>query len=337
VYEMNASRRPAILFLNVGWMIRYTGPSPDDPTRGNFKWLNAGGRPHGHECYNFADKGGRCFGCHPGDVGTDIGKLGGQAGADSVGNVLVIWFSKDPRTNKAVIVGWYQNAMVYRKVRVPKVGEGHKLNGDPIWYKATAAATDCKCLDLPQRTFAIPSRSQESGGYGQNPNWYGLGEDFLNSVWRYIQNHGVQQRPSKERGGRPPFHNSDHEKRRMVEDTAIRFAFEFYASPAGGNRTVKSVELEAKGWDLEAKGPLDELLVEVKGLSGRIPLAELTPNEYAKMRQHKGLWVLFIVTDCLSVKPQHHEFRYMHDAGRWETTTGTVLNVAEKVAAIVGV
>jgi hypothetical protein len=122
----------------------------------------------------------------------------------------------------------------------------------------------------------------------------------------------------------------------MVEDTAIRIAFEFYGSPAGGNRTVKSVELEAKGWDLEAKGPSDELLVEVKGLSCGIPVAELTPNEYAKMRQHKGPWVLFIVTDCLSGKPQHYEFRYMHDADRWETATGKVLNVAEKVAAIVG-
>jgi len=333
---MSASKRPAILFLNVGWMIRYAGPSPDDPTRGNFKWLNAGRRSHGHECYNFADRGGRCFGCHPGDVGTNIEKLGGIASADSVGNVLVIWFSKDPRTNKAVIVGWYHSATVYRKVRFPKAGEGHKLKGDPIWYKATADATDCTCLDLPQRTFAIPSRSQESGGYGQNPNWYGLGEDFLDLVWKYIQNHGVKQGAGRSKGGRPPFRNSDHEKRRMVEDTAIRAAFEFYGSPAGGNRTVKSVELEAKGWDLEAKGPLDELLVEVKGLGGGIAVAELTPNEYAKMRQHKGLWVLFIVTDCLSEKPQHYEFRYMRDSDRWETATGMVLTIAEKVAAMVG-
>lgn len=316
-------------------MARYAGPSPDDPTRGNFKWLNAGGRAHGHECYNFADRRGRYFGSHPGDVGTNIEKLGGKPGAECVGNVLVVWFSKDPRTDKAVIVGWYRNATVYRKVHAPKAGEGHKLNGDVIWYKATAAEADCTCLDVPQRTFPIPSRSQRPGGYGQNPNWYGLGETFLDSVWLYVQQNGIRLGSGRHKGTGHPFRNTDHAKRRMVEDTAIRVAFEFYESPAGGSRTVKSVELEAKGWDLEAKGSMDELLVEVKGLSGEVPIAELTPNEYAKMRQHKGFWVLFVVTHCLSRKPRTYQFRYMHDANRWETDCGKILVIEEKVAAIV--
>jgi Domain of unknown function (DUF3883) len=60
--------------------------------------------------------------------------------------------------------------------------------------------------------------------------------------------------------------------------------------PGRGSRTVKSVEMEYKGWDLEAQGGSDTLLVEVKGLCGSTAIIELTPNEYAQMQRHKLLW-----------------------------------------------
>src|SRR6267154_5239905 len=102
---MRNSDRPSILFLNVGWMNDYKGPAANDPTKGNFGWLKADKtRLHGHECYNFANQNGRCWGSHPTGGGTNIDKVGGQPGAESVNNVLVIWFSRDPRINKAVIV-----------------------------------------------------------------------------------------------------------------------------------------------------------------------------------------------------------------------------------------
>ncbi len=41
--KVGTKERPSILFLNVGWMKRYNGPAPDDPTRGSFGWLSSKG------------------------------------------------------------------------------------------------------------------------------------------------------------------------------------------------------------------------------------------------------------------------------------------------------
>src|ERR1035437_9521448 len=117
--------RPAMLFLNIAWMNFYDGPRKDDPTRGTFRWLLEDlNRHHGHECYNFTNQNGLCRGCHPGSKGTNIDKLGGKAGAQSIDHVLIVWFSRDPRIDKAVIVGWYQDATIYRKFQEPNAGDG---------------------------------------------------------------------------------------------------------------------------------------------------------------------------------------------------------------------
>jgi len=328
---MKSTNRPPILFLNVGWMINYDGPQTTDPTRGNFGWLQ--GHPHGHECYNFSNQNGFCYGSHPSSFNTDITRLGAMKGAESIRGVLVVWFSRDPRTNKAVIVGWYDDAVVYRTFQARQGSP--ILYGDPIDYKVTASHKDCKLLVPAQRWFVVPHMSETPGGYGQNPNWYGLGESFLNKVWQYIQARGTIYGQRKPRPGTSAPRSNDHEKLRRVEDTAIRIASAYYRSEAGGSREVESVELQNKGWDLEAKGPIDTLFVEVKGLSGESLVAELTPNEYKKMQKHESQWVLFVVTDCLSESPQSYEFRFMHDANRWESASGGVLSVVEKIAAVV--
>ena len=334
---MATMKRPQILFLNIGWMKRYAGPAPDDPTRGNFGWLKQDvTRRHGHECCNFIPASGRCWGNHSGGVGTDIKKLGAQRGARSVEGVLVVWFARDPRADKAVIVGWYENATVYPQFQEPVNGKGHYLGKDRIWYKATARADDCLLLPVNDRSFSIPSCGEIDGGYGRSPNWYGLGDEFLDNVWGYIRSVRAGKGRNPKATAIPP-RNDDHELRRQVEETAIRIATEFFESPVGGSRSVESVELQAKGWDLEAKGDDGILLVEVKGLSGSIPVAELTPNEYAKMKKYRKHWVMFIVTDCLAKPPKIYDFRYMHDANRWETSEGHILDVLPKTGAIVKV
>jgi len=228
---MDKENRPKILFLNTGWMKHYNGPAADDPTIGNnFKWLHGeGGHIHGHECHNFSKAAGLCFGHHPGFVGTDVQRLGGSPGATSVDGVLVIWFSRSPRTKKAVIVGWYKNATVYWKFQKPKRGEGNRLYGDPIWFKASARFDDCTLLpdSDSDRSFPIPNRYEEPGGYGQSPNWYGLGAKFLEKVWKYVQDREASQRATSLGKLSMPPRNDDPFLRVLVEQNAIRVATEF--------------------------------------------------------------------------------------------------------------
>jgi Domain of unknown function (DUF3883) len=327
---------PRIIFFNIGWMRDYKGPAQDDPTRGNFAWLRENAkRRHGHECYNFADDGGFCYGCHAGYFNTAITRLGALPGAPTVDGILAVWFSRDPKTDRAVIVGWYRSATVYREFQQSSQGTIRKLGADLVPYKAKAKFRDCFLLPVGAREFEIPSRYELKGGYGQNPNWYGSNDRFLNKVWQFTQEWESGNYKKQVPKAKIAPRNIDHELRQLIEETAIRAATEHYSSPSGGSRVVVSVESQAKGWDLEATGSMNKLLVEVKGLGGGDLVAELTPNEFAKMQKHKGDWVLFVVTQCKSTSPRCFEFRYMHDARRWETPDGHVLEIEERIAAVV--
>ncbi|MDR3773704.1 MAG: DUF3883 domain-containing protein [Terracidiphilus sp.] len=218
----------------------------------------------------------------------------------------------------------------------PEPKEARRLEGDVISYKTKARYHDCKLLEDSdsERFFPIPNRREEEGGYGQSPNWYGLGDKFLDKVWKFVRDWKSNQSKDRPAKRTAPARNNDPAVKLLVEQAAIRVATEFYSSQAGGKREVRSVERENLGWDLEAIGPNDTLKVEVKGVSASTPVVELTPNEFAKMNAHSGSWVLFIVTDCLSRKPQSFEIRYMHDWKRWEAGNGEVLSIQQKVAAV---
>lgn len=320
-----------LLFLNVGWMERYLGPADDDPTVGDFRYLHD--RKHGHECYNFADQGGWCFGHHPSSAGTNIDKLGAQPNDQSVDHIDVIWFSKDPNKGKAVIIGWYSDATVYRHFQTPQNAGACTLDGDTIAYKVKARFANCHPLPIDQRLFHVPSKADATGGYGQNANWYGGSDLFRQSVRGYLKNLQDTKRDFPQATVAPK--NTDPDLRRKVERIAVEEARAYYESEEGGRRRVDSVETDNRGWDLEAHSPSDTLLVEVKGLVGSIPCIELTPNEYTQMRVRKDVWVLFIATECLSARPVRREIRYDYGAHRWKSLTGEIMRIEEKTGAIV--
>ena len=85
---------------------------------------------------------------------------------------------------------------------------------------------------------------------------------------------------------------------------------------------------------------LGAIQIEVKGLSGKDLVVELTPNEYAKMRSpgHRMDYIIYVVPEALSPKPRAHIFR--HDAilskGRhlvWVNDVGQALRIQEIVGA----
>ena len=67
---------------------------------------------------------------------------------------------------------------------------------------------------------------------------------------------------------------------------------------------VNSFEKDNVGWDLEAVKNKEKLLIEVKGLSGNEVVSELTPNEYAQMKNNIVNYRICLVTNALDKNPK---------------------------------
>ena len=83
----------------------------------------------------------------------------GQASVDGV-RVVLIAFS--PTINKNVVVGWYENATVYRD-RV--------VDGDMI-YMTKCLHSDAHLIPDADRSFEIPRGQGNDFGVGQSHFWY---------------------------------------------------------------------------------------------------------------------------------------------------------------------
>lgn len=320
-----------IVFINVGWMKFYNGPSDADPTLGGHGHLKKS--TVGHEAWNFRPYRGQLLGYVPRSATINLTRLGGKRRSEWVDGVTVVWIAKSPRDRKNYIVGWYMNATVYRNnehLRVMRSGEVSV--GYQVVAKPEAGA---KLLPVDARVFRIPT-AKEKGNLGQSPVWYGKDDDFRAHVRAYIGTDGAK--PASSKAGKSP-RQPDVELRRKIEQAAIDHAIAHYTSAAGGNRSVISVELDGKGWDLEATAADGSVLnVEVKGLSGSQVVVELTPNEYAKMQSERGRYVIYILSNALENARRAHVFRFDAEQSSkktliWEADDGRILAIEEKIAA----
>jgi len=123
----------------------------------------------------------------------------------------------------------------------------------------------------------------------------------------------------------------DPELRARVERVSVDVVVAHYRK---GGFTVRSVEKENLGWDLNVtKNGRLSFRVEVKGRGGRGDV-ELTPNEYAAMRNKKDRvsYRLAVVRDALSLSPVLTLFAY--DSDGWRSTDGAILSLTEKTGAV---
>jgi hypothetical protein len=327
--------RPPILYFNIGWMTEYRGPAANDPTIGAHRYLDA--HRNGAESYNFVPTSdGTVRGYRPpGDrERTNITRLGAAARDDAIEGVLVVWMAREPGTQKTLIVGWYENATVFRQAR----DGGIDFHGERIHYTAEARVADAKLLPPVARTFNVrSSRTDPGAGFGQKPTWYGSPAVDAR-VWAYVRAKGSRASGTKPTNSRRPPRNMDPELRRMVEKKAIDHATAYYRLPENGACDVRSVEAEAKGWDLEVASGDMLLFVEVKGLLKSELICELTPNEYANMmsRDNRKRYVVYVVNNALAEPPAVPTASiFEHARGRlWRTEDGRELNIREKVAAV---
>lgn len=331
----DSARRPPMVYFNIGWMDRYAGVFPDDETKGAHGYLKH--HQHGAEAFNFsATEAGTVRGYRPPGARerTNITHMGAARGASDISNALVVWLAREPGSHKALIVGWYRNATVFKVAREGEI----RINGETISYSAEAQASDATLVPTVLRTFQVrSSRTNPGAGFGQKPTWYGA-ESVDKEVWAYVRSYGSERRNSPTPASKIPPRNLDPELRRKVEKAAVAHATSYYKELYGTACIVRSVEAEAKGWDLEVFAGLEPLLVEVKGLMNSTLVCELTPNEYEKMMldEYRRRYVVYIVNNALAESPAvpvASVFEYT-DEKRWATADGRHLVITPKTAAV---
>jgi hypothetical protein len=258
--------------------------------------------------------------------------LGAASSDDRIDGALVVWLAKAPETGRTLIVGWYENATVYRRAR----DGGIRINNEDLYYSVEARSADARLLVPVARTFEVPSSRRKPGeGFGQKPTWYGA-EATNARVWAYIRS---KRSPARQKPpGKAPPKNPDPELRRKVERAAVEHAIAYYKAEFGNACPIHSVETAAKGWDLEVYHDAKPLLVEVKGLLNHGLVCELTPNEYEKMRQkvNRDRYVIYVVNNALAKSPAVPVASVFKHAGnlKWQTDDGRELIVTEKTGAV---
>ncbi len=318
-----------ILFVNIGWMKYYRGPSDSDPLNpgnfGYFKKKAGSDRPLvGHEQWNFLEQSGAMYGYVPREPGINLARLGADASAQSVDGVLVVFMARDPVEKTLKVVGWYRNATVSRLPRFVR-----RYGATQVGAMITARAKDCRRLLVADRGLSIPTAQKAPGGVGQSPVWYAERHpEIVRRVWALVGSRAkADTRHRASSGGSP--RNPDPEKRLAVERKAMQMAMDYFDD-------TEDVSSRKLGWDIEATSNEGRIFIEVKGISGKAPVFELTPREYEKMREHRQRYLLFVVTSALSRDPCIRIFRYRphgRKAPAWVSEQDETLKVENRTGA----
>lgn len=341
-----------LLVCNIGWMTRYQGISGQpDKISGGGRYVDEHG--HGHECCNFvACADGKVYG-HvetikgKSDRKISLERLGASPSAQWVEHVDVVWVATDPEARGRKVAGFYLGATVWR--------QRQRHAKPPSRQHASDAITDFIIRADAENAYWIPPEHRDIG-LSSGPGWIGRVNwwypqssrfpdvaEFLHRVELLFGNRWRAERANGRMGTRfgrmrDPLRNT------LVEQAAIDIVTRHYAG-----YTVKSVEKDNRGWDLEVfpdsgarRAPT--LRLEVKGLSGANARIGVTPNEYKALQQHRcgqmRSYRLCVVTGALAERPTLRILRYERETMRWidDVTAAPIeVSVNETVAAIVNV
>lgn len=321
-----------MIFFNIGWMVNYQGITENDQITGNFAHIEK--NESGDEQYNFLPINGYLYG-YVSIPGMDseasntihLEKIGSAKDAQFLKGVTVIFFSRNPHTKVAYIVGWYKDATLYR---YPQELPGRKIDKHQFLYSCKTKASNGLCIPMSQRTFQIPSAKSVKGGYGMSCIWYADKiEGFREKVLDYINTYKLHSHQIRKLTPYQP----DIERRVKIEKNAIQAVMDYYESL---NFNVVSVEKDNLGWDLTATHANGiEYFIEVKGLSGKDITAQLTPREYSTLKAKRGRYILAICTECLDAPVIHifANFEYKDKMYGYDDY-GNIIIFDESIAAI---
>jgi hypothetical protein len=247
-----------------------------------------------------------------------------NSGAESMDGVDVIWIATNPDEGGRRVVGWYRNATVYRhrqkfdKAILTRQHKKDEINS----YRVRAKYKDATLLPLEDRSDPALRLGRGTGWIGR-ANWWFPERKSDPAIKKFVRGlraiidgkgEGTSKRGAKGKWGGSP----DIERKAQVEQAAIEAVKKHYEQ-----YTVKSVEKDNVGWDLEAK-PVhgkNTICLEVKGLFGSEVKVGVTPNEYRTIVKHmegeKPHYRLCVVTNALSDDPMLRIFRYDIGSSAW--------------------
>ncbi|MCL4552052.1 MAG: DUF3883 domain-containing protein [Candidatus Marsarchaeota archaeon] len=174
-----------VIFVRIGWMKNYQGPSTDDPRpRAGGDW----NREHiGAEVVNFQPFDGKYYGYFEppgGDGVVDFSRIEpALSTGDELPHTMIIWVARKPDGGQ-VVVGWYRDATI---LRTP-IKYSSKARRDDWGYNCYCEAPNAQLLPVTERTWTVP-RGRNS--IGQRNIFYPLdGEGNLrlnDSRFRWVR------------------------------------------------------------------------------------------------------------------------------------------------------
>lgn len=336
-----------IVFFNICWHGLYQGPISGDETDSGHEYFSGQGKKFGEECYTFLPDNGRLYfhAPFPEDKTININNLGANSNDCQIDGVLLVFISTSAISKKQHIVGWYKNAIIYRKFKKWPNDERKNQDGGSWYYIAETYDSNGYCVPNSKRfNFDFPKE------YKFRSIWYADDKNdpkqkkFCNEVYEYILNYEEERknvaqtkiRRSSERTistDRDSIkHNTDQVKRKSIEDISMSMVMDFYDKKG---YEVENVSMYSKGWDIEAFCKGSSLKIEVKGAQSNQIIFELTPNEYKMLKCNIYEYRIAVVTNCLSENPQIYIFKIRKNGNSFEGYNDNyVLSLLEKPGAV---
>jgi hypothetical protein len=304
-----------LLVLRVGYMERYDGP---DTITGGGAYIAANGV--GGEVFNFKPSRGKCYGYamsrHWAGLNLkfiDDSKVWQEG--DELSGIDVVFIARKPGVGQ-VVVGWYRNATVFHRQYRARRGSIPGMQETKRHFICVADASDAHLLPEDQRTFEVPYAPSGFKGFpGQSNVWYPGHHSketnvaaFITRLQKYILTTsglplGEDEDETAAKKGAGRSRKPDHAHNAAVEAAAVNAVIKHYTE---AGYVVESVESDNVGWDLVAEKEKSLLRIEVKGVSGSSIYFELTPNEYAKLREHAATYRVCVVCEAVTA-PRMYE------------------------------
>lgn len=171
----DASRK--LMICNISYMKYYRGITADDVIQGGGGKYPTQNR-NGGEIYNFMEQNGMIYGFVETNY-TTAAELGNPnyakqiclesihysaIGHDYITGVRVVFISKGPNNDRNIVIGWYDNATVYRRRQSSNEGLG---------YNITCAPMDAHLIDEQDRVFKYPKKNDDGTyNFGQQNTSY---------------------------------------------------------------------------------------------------------------------------------------------------------------------
>ncbi|MEG2489471.1 hypothetical protein [Anaerorhabdus sp.] len=180
-----------ILFCNITYLNKYEGKIASDAILTGGSWVKE--HEDAHEKWNFLNMNGLCYGFVQNPKSQfRIEQLEGVSTKDSYAeNSIIVWCARN-KEGKTVIVGWYENAKIYREYLNMYCTP---ISGLERSYMCETKAEDAYLLPDMYRTFEI-SRASETGqgtDFGQQNYWYANNdfakENIIPEVMKFIEAH----------------------------------------------------------------------------------------------------------------------------------------------------